>query len=92
MEKFRNKPQNGSLFRSKFKTNDGSEEDSTREDYYGTLVDENDIEWKLKGYINENQYGKWLKIITYQPEAKEAVSIQTPVPAHVGEPNDDIPF
>jgi len=68
MEKFRNKPQSGSLFKSKFKTNDGSEEDSTREDFYGTFVDKDDVEWKLKGYINENQYGKFLKITIKDPE------------------------
>jgi len=70
MEKFRNKPQSGSLFKSKFKTNDGSEEDSTREDFYGTFVDKDDVEWKLKGYINENQYGKFLKITIKDPEEK----------------------
>jgi len=70
MEKFRNKPQSGSLFKSKFKTNDGSEEDSTREDFYGTFVDKDDVEWKLKGYINENQYGKFLKIKISDPEEK----------------------
>jgi hypothetical protein len=88
-EKYRNLPQTGSLFKSKFKTNDGSEEDETREDYYGTYVDINDKEWKLKGYINKSEYGTWLKIKTFDPNAKLKQS--EPV-IQQEEPEDDIPF
>ena len=88
-EKYRNLPQTGSLFKSKFKTNDGSEEDETREDYYGTYVDINDKEWKLKGYINKSEYGTWLKLKTFDPNAKPKQS--EPVNQQE-EPEDDIPF
>ena len=89
-EKYRNLPQTGSLFKSKFKTNDGSEEDETREDYYGTYVDIKDKEWKLKGYINKSDYGTWLKIKTSDPNAKQSKpDIQQ---EEQEEPEDDIPF
>jgi len=46
----KNNPNTGSLFKSKFKTNDGSEEDNSREDYYGTFKDEDGKVWKVKAY------------------------------------------
>ena len=68
----KNKPNSGSLFKSKFKTNDGSEQDSTREDYYGTLKDLDGKVWKLKGYINTSEYGKWLKITLRDPDEQQS--------------------
>ena len=91
-EKYRNLPQTGSLFKSKFKTNDGSEEDETREDYYGTYVDINDKEWKLKGYIKKSEYGTWLKIKTSDPNAKPKQSEPVIQQEEKEEFKDDIPF
>ena len=88
-EKYRNLPEQGSLFKSKFKTNDGSEEDETREDYYGTYVDINDKEWKLKGYIKKSEYGTWLKIKTLDPDAQPKQS--EPV-VQKEEFDDEVPF
>jgi hypothetical protein len=100
----KNKPNSGSLFKSKFKTNDGSEEDRTREDYYGTFKDLNGKVWKLKGYINTSEYGKWLKITLRDPEQQQGATPQdNVVPSfipseHIAQenisqdPEDDIPF
>tara|TARA_Y100001951_G_scaffold100658_1_gene104412 strand:- start:86 stop:394 length:309 start_codon:yes stop_codon:yes gene_type:complete len=66
MSEDKNKPSSGNLYKSKYKTNDGSEEDRTREDYYGTYRDVDGKVWKLKGYINKGQYGTWLKIYTQE--------------------------
>ena len=55
MTEDKNKPSSGSLFKSKFKTNDGSEEDNKRESYYGTFRDENG-----KKYLNTFQPGPLL--------------------------------
>ena len=89
-EKYRNLPETGSLFKSKYKTNDGSEEDETREDYYGTYVDINDKEWKLKGYIKKSEYGTWLKIKTSDPAAKKSEPVIQQEEKE--EFKDDIPF
>lgn len=98
----KNKPNSGSLFKSKFKTNDGSEQDKTREDYYGTFKDLNGKVWKLKGYINTSEYGKWLKITLKDPDQQQNVAPQSApsfIPKeHIAQetvsqdPEDDIPF
>ena len=102
LQEDKNKPNSGSLFKSKFKTNDGTEEDRKREDYYGTFKDINGKVWKLKGYINTSEYGKWLKITLRDPDQQHATtSQQTPsfIPTeHLRQedvsqdPEDDIPF
>ena len=104
MTEDKNKPNSGSLFKSKYKTNDGSEEDNKREDYYGTFRDLNGKVWKLKGYINTSQYGKWLKITLKDPNQQQATTNQQNVapsfipPEHLRQedisqdPEDDIPF
>ena len=80
----KNKPNSGSLFKSKYKLNDGSEQDKTREDYYGTFKDLDGKVWKLKGYINTSEYGKWLKITLRDPDQQ----LQQSAPSFI--PKEDI--
>jgi len=95
----KNKPNSGSLFKSKYKLNDGSEQDKTREDYYGTFKDLSGKVWKLKGYINTSEYGKWLKITLKDPDQQQNVAPQQSAPSFIpqehiknDDPEDDIPF
>jgi len=94
----KNKPSSGSLFKSKFKTNDGSEEDNKRESYYGTYKDEMGKVWKLTGYINKSEYGSWLKIYTREVKVEGGqrpigdVGRDAPAPVSKDEFEDDIPF
>ncbi len=100
----KNNPNTGSLFKSKFKTNDGSEEDNSREDYYGTFKDGAGKVWKVKAYIKSGQYGKWLKFYIKDPdEQQQGVPQQQVAPSfipkeHIAQetvsqdPEDDIPF
>lgn len=101
----KNNPNTGSLFKSKFKTNDGSEEDNSREDYYGTFKDETGKVWKLKAYIKSSQYGKWLKFYVKDPDQQQQGTApqQQVAPSFIPkehlrqedvsqDPEDDIPF
>ena len=96
----KNKPSSGSLFKSKFKTNDGSEEDNKRESYYGTYKDEMGKVWKLTGYINKGEYGTWLKVYTREVKVKVDggqrpmgdLGRDAPAPVSKDEFEDDIPF
>jgi|TARA_R110000751_G_scaffold19032_1_gene57394 hypothetical protein len=93
MSEDKNKPSSGSLFKSKFKTNDGSEEDNTRENYYGTYRDVNGKVWKLKGYINKSEYGSWLKIYTKEINADGDQRPTGDTGSDGGTtPEEDIPF
>jgi hypothetical protein len=97
----KNNPSTGSLFKSKFKTNDGSEEDNAREDYYGTFRDLKGKVWKLKAYIKTSEYGKWLKFYVKDPDQQQQDSTpQQQAPSFIPkehikqeqDPEEDIPF
>ena len=91
MSEDKNKPSSGNLYKSKYKLNDGSEEDRTREDYYGTYRDVDGKVWILTGYINKGQYGTWLKIYTSEMNATEKYTDSNSAPQRE-EFEDDVPF
>ena len=93
MSEDKNKPSSGSLFKSKFKLNDGSEEDNKRETYYGTYRDESGKVWKLSGYVNKSEYGSWLKVYTREITTQSAPSSNNDFSGVSNDdPDDEIPF
>ena len=97
----KNNPSTGSLFKSKYKTNDGSEEDESREDYYGTYKGLDGKVLKITGYIRTSGYGKWLKLYFKDPDQQQQVSTpQQQAPSFIPnehikkeqDPEEDIPF
>jgi hypothetical protein len=92
----KNNPSTGALYKSKFKTNDGSEEDNAREDYYGTFKDESGKVWKVTAYIKSGQYGSWLKFYVKDPNKQQQQEVPSFIPKeHIKQeedPEDDIGF
>ena len=85
MEKFIQKPGQGSIFKNDFKKGD------THPDYKGTITTPDGKEWDIAIWVKDGAKGKFFSVKTAEKYVKDAPA-PAPVQTASVVPNDDLPF